>query len=198
MATEEYANDPLLFYPGRGLNAEERRRMDVLDIEIGEVTIDHLVYSMASQIENNFQVFYTLAEEIVGEEKALEIAFQIGLRYGGRGYSNFLQSRGRTEGDPRAMAQYQDLVHSIRGPKHTSALYAEFTDDRCIVRRKECIYYSDAYPQNGKYTSAFEQGCFAGYQASDKNLVRVEVQRCRCRGDAECEQHWIYGERGQA
>ena len=80
------------------------------------------------------------------------------------------------------MAQYQDLVHAIRGPKHTSALYAEHTGSRCIVRRKECIYYSDAFPQNGKYTNAFEAGCFEGYRAADENLLRVEVHRCRCRG----------------
>jgi hypothetical protein len=92
------------------------------------------------------------------------------------------------------MAQYQDLVHSIRGPKHTSALFAEFTEARCIVRRTECIYFSDASPQNGKYTREFERGCFAGYQAADPNLLRVEVLRCRCIGDAECEQHWVYSE----
>jgi len=196
MPQEPYANDPLLFYPGARLSNEERRRMDEYDLEIGDVTVDHLVYSMSRQIENNFQVFYTVAEELVGDEKALEIAFEIGRRYGGKGYEQFLHARGRETGEPRMMAMYQDLVHSIRGPKHTSALYAEHTDSRCIVRRRECIYFSEAAPGNGKYTNAFEAGCFEGYKAADRNLLRVEVHRCRCRGDAECEQHWVYKEDG--
>jgi hypothetical protein len=195
MPQEPYANDPLLFYPGAGLSAEERRRIDEYDLEIGDVTVDHLVYSLSRQVENNFQTFYAVAEELLGEEAALKLAFEIGLRYGGRGYEQFLRARG-SDGGPRMMALYQDLVHSIRGPKHTSALYAEHTESRCIVRRQECIYYSDAYPQNGKYTNAFEAGCFEGYKAADANLLRVEVHRCRCRGDAGCEQHWVYAEDG--
>lgn len=196
MPQEPYAADPLLFYPGARLSAEERRRMDEYDLELGDVTIDHLVYSLGRQIENNFQTFYTVAEELIGEEKALELAFAIGRRYGGRGYEQFLRARGQEVGGPRMMALYQDLVHSIRGPKHTAALYAEHTESRCIVRRKECIYYSEAFPQNGKYTDAFEAGCFEGYKAADRTLLRVEVHKCRCRGDADCEQHWVFAEDG--
>jgi hypothetical protein len=197
MPQEPYANDLLLFYPGARLSTEERRRMDEYDLEIGDVTVDHLVYSLARQVENNFQTFYTVAEELIGEDKALELAFEIGRRYGGRGYEQFLRSRGESAGGPRMMALYQDLVHSIRGPKHTSALYAEHTESRCVVRRRECIYFSDAHPENGKFTNAFEAGCFEGYKAADSNLIRVEVHRCRCRGDAECEQHWVYEEDGR-
>ncbi|OFV80958.1 MAG: hypothetical protein A2W26_05095 [Acidobacteria bacterium RBG_16_64_8] len=193
MKREGYAHDPLLFYPGRRLSEDEKRRIDNFDLPIDEVTVDHLVYSLARQIENNFQTFYAVAEEIVGEEAALKIAYEIGLRYGGRGYAAFLEARGReNDGDPRTMVLYQDFVHSIRGPKHTSALYAEYDDTRCVVKRQQCIYYSETYPQNGKYTGAFEAGCFEGYKRADKNLLRVEVHKCRWKGDASCEQHWVY------
>lgn len=195
MKREPYAENSLLFYPGRRLSDEERRRMDEYDIDISEVSLDHLIYSMSRQIENNFQTFYTVAESVVGEEKALEIAREIGERYGGRGYAQLLETRGMgNEGSPRMMALYQDLVHSIRGPKHAAALYAEYDDKRCVVRRKECIYFNEQAPENGKYTEAFELGCFAGYKAADENLLRVEVHRCRYRGDAGCEQHWVYAE----
>jgi hypothetical protein len=195
MVQEPYASDPLLFYPGRQLSAEERRRIDEYDLEIGDVTVDQLVYSLGRQIENNFQTFYTVAEDIVGEEKALEIAREIGRRYGGRGYAQLLESRGMSVGSPRMMALYQDLVHSIRGPKHVSALYAEHDDERCIVRRAECIYYNEEHPENGKYTGAFEGGCFQGYVEADENLERVDTIRCRWRGDADCEQHWVFKNR---
>jgi hypothetical protein len=188
---EPYAQDPLLFYPGHSLSAEERARMDAYDIDLEEVTIDHLVYSMGRQIELNFQTFYSVAETVVGEEKALEIAYEIGRTYGGQGYAKFLAARG-AEGGPRMMALYQDLVHSIRGPKHTSALYAEHQPDRCVVRRRQCVYYNEERPENGKYTEAFEAGCFEGYKAADPNLREVEVVRCRFRGDADCLQNWHF------
>jgi hypothetical protein len=193
---EPYANDPLVFYPGRGLSAEERGRMDRYEIPLEQVTIDHLVYALSRQVENNFQVFYSVAEELIGEERALEIAHEIGRRYGGKGYEQLLASYGdHGAGSPRHMALYQDLVHSIRGAKHASALYAEHDEGRCVVKRTECIYYSEAHPENGKYTGAFESGCFQGYCDADENLLRVEVHRCKWKGDDGCEQHWVFAER---
>jgi hypothetical protein len=197
MKHEPYAEDRLLFYPGRALSAAERERIDNLDIGIDEVTVDHLVYSMSRQIENNFQTFFTVAEDVVGDERAREIAFEIGRRYGGAGYARLLAAQGKdSAGEARDMAVYQDLVHSIRGPKHASALYAEYSASRCVVRRDECIYFSETHPENGKYTAAFEAGCFEGYKQADANLLRVEVHRCKWRGDAGCEQHWVYREDG--
>jgi hypothetical protein len=188
-----YASERLLFYPGRNLSPEEKRRMEEYEVKIDELTVDHIVHSMSRQIENNFQTFYTVAEDLIGEAQALKLAYEIGLRYGGLGYAKLLKAYGRgNEGSPEMMAIYQDLVHAIRGPKHAAALYAEYDDRRCTVRRNACIYFSERTPGNGKYTSAFEQGCFAGYRSADKNLLRVEVAKCLCRGDASCEQHWVY------
>ncbi|MEO7371031.1 MAG: hypothetical protein ABIZ69_09220 [Ilumatobacteraceae bacterium] len=194
MDTEPYANSHLLFYPGAGLSAAEKEQMDRYEVPIDRVTVDQLIYSMSRQIENNFQSFYTIAEEVVGEEKALEIAKKIGLRYGGSGYATFLRSQGCAEGEgsARMMALYQDLVHSLRGPKHAAALFATYDDSRCIVRRKECIYFSERAPENGKYAGAFEAGCFEGYRNADRNLLRVEVHQCRWMGNSGCEQHWVY------
>jgi hypothetical protein len=196
MEHEPYASDHMLFYPGAGLSASERERMDRYEIPIDEVTIDHLIYSMSRQIENNFQSFYTIAEEVVGEEQALEIAHRIGLRYGGGGYATFMRAQGITDGagSARTMALYQDLVHSLRGPKHAAALFAEYDETRCVVKRKECIYYSAAAAKNGKYAGAFESGCFEGYRNADHNLLRVEVRKCVWQGADGCEQHWVYSD----
>jgi len=190
---EEYAVNPLLFYPGARLSDSERARIECYEVRIDELTIDHLVYSMSKQIENNFQTFYSTAEEVVGELKALEIAREIGRRYGGGGYAQLLRAYGRERrGEPRMMAMYQDLVHSIRGPKHATALFAEYSDTECVVRRSRCIYYSEDNPANGKYTEAFEAGCFEGYVGADDNLLRVDVVRCRFQGSSGCEQRWVF------
>lgn len=193
MKRADYAEDHLIFYPGARLPEVEKDRMERYDIPIGEVSVDHLIYSMSKQIENNFQIFYTIAEEVVGPANALNIASEIGRRYGGEGYAKFLAAQGRPRrGEPRIMAMYQDLVHAIRGPKHAAALFAEYDDTRCVVKRSHCIYYSEANPQNGKYTEAFEAGCFDGYVAADDNLLSVDVRRCRFQGADGCEQHWVF------
>jgi len=193
MQQDDYARDKLLFYPGKNLSQSERARMDVYNITISELSVDHIIYSMSRQIENNFQTFYSIAEEMFGVEQSVKLARTIGERYGGLGYSNLLKSMGLgNNGSPRTMAIYQDLVHAIRGPKHANALFAEYDDKRCVVKRTACIYFSEAHQQNGKYTSAFEQGCFAGYKAADKNLLRVDVIKCLCTGAGSCEQHWVY------
>jgi len=195
MTQESYAKNHLLFYTGPGLTDAERERMDRYEIPIDQVTVDHLIYSMSKQIENNFQSFYTVAEEVAGKEVALEIARGIGRRYGGQGYARLLKAYGREQrGEPRMMALYQDLVHAIRGPKHAAALFAEYDDTRCIVRRTHCIYFNEDTPQNGIYTEAFEAGCFEGYVAADDNMLRVDVIKCRFQGASGCEQHWVFKE----
>ena len=195
MKQEEYSTDSRLFYPARNLSADEKRRMDTYDIKITDLTIDHIVYSMSRQIEANFQAFYSVAEDMMGEEKALELAHEIGRRYGALGYQTFLKSLNRgNDGLPQTMAQYQDLVHSIRGPKHTAALFAYHDEKACVVKRNACIYFSEDAPKNSKYVAAFERGCFEGYKSADKNLKRVEVIKCLCRGGDSCEQRWIYKE----
>jgi hypothetical protein len=193
MQHEPYAGRNLLFYPGLNLSAAEKKRMDELELTIEELTVDHLVYGMGRQIETNFQTFYTVAEELAGEETALKIAHEIGRRYGGGGYAKLLAARGcGNVGSPRMMALYQDIAHAIRGPKHTAALYAEWDEERCIVRRDACIYFDETRPENGKYTGAFEAGCFEGYVAADVNLERVEVRCCRWQGDDRCEISWEF------
>jgi hypothetical protein len=169
-------------------------------LEITDLTVDHLVYSMSKQIEENFQTFYTVATDVVGEELALKIAEEIGRRYGGGGYAKWLVAHGYTEGagTPQTMALYQDLVHALRGPKHTSALFAEYDDERCVVKRHQCIYYSEDQPQNGIFTEAFERGALAGYMSVDSNLIDVKVVQCRFQGATSCEQHWIYDRDGAA
>lgn len=190
-----HAVTPLLFYPARNLPAGERERLDGYEIELSELTADHIIYSLGRQVETNFQTFYTVAEDVIGEESALEIARQIGVRYGGRGYATWLRAHGYENcGNPETMANYQDLVHAIRGPKHIAALFAEYDEHRCVVRRNACIYFDERTPGNGKYTGAFERGCFEGYVAADENLDRVDVHECVWRGEAGCNISWEFDE----
>lgn len=197
MKQEDYASERLVYYPGRNLDKEARDAMDEFRLGLQDVTLEHLVYSMSKQLENNFQTTYEVAEEMFGEEKAQELAYQIGLRYGGVGYSRLLKAQGMEgAGSPRMMALYQDFVHYIRGPKHTSALFAEYDDERCVVKRERCIYFKEDHPENGKYVGAFEKGTQDAYEQVDANLSHTEVRSCLWKGDAGCEQHWVFKKPG--
>jgi len=193
MKREDYADAVPFHYPGASLSPARREQLDNLRVPIREITSDDLVYVMSKQIENNFQNIYSVIEELAGESQAKEIAYQVGLRYGGAGYRKVLEANDAVDGgSPRTMALYQDLVHYIRGPKHISALFAEYDEERCIVRRRECLYYSEDVPSNGKYTGEFERGACDGYASVDANLERTEVLTCRWRGDSNCEMHWVF------
>lgn len=193
MKHEDHADQKLLLYPGANLSQAEKDKIDNYTLELHEITGDHLVYSLSRQVEKNFQTFYSIAEEVIGEEQALAIAEEIGSRYGGGGYAKWLESHGyEGRGTPRTMARYQDLVHAIRGPKHTAALFAEYDDERCVVKRNQCIYFDEDFPKNGKYTGAFERGCFTGYKRADANIAEIQVMTCRWQGDSGCEIHWIF------
>lgn len=194
MTTQEpYASNPLLFFPGSRLTQAERDRMDNLEIPLDELTIDHLIYSMGNQLGANFLTFYTVAEDVIGEEKALELAREIGRRYGGAGYSKLLENHGRAgKGSPRMMALYQDLVHSIRGPQHAVSLFAEYSEEQTVVKRPGCIYFSADREETWKYTQAFEEGCLEAYVGVDENLQSVENPTCRFRGQERCEHRFNF------
>lgn len=184
---------PLDPYPGLYLSDAQRRLIDQYALDMEDVTIDLLVHSLASQIEKNFQRFFSVLETACGKDAAVAAVERMGHEYGGGGYKKYLQSHGlENGGSPQTMARYQDLMHVIRGPKHTSALFAEVDDERCVVKRRECIYWSEEHPENGRYTAAFEHGCFEGYKQADPNLREVEVVECLWKGDGQCELHWVF------
>ena len=65
---------------------------------------------------------------------------------------------------------------------------AEHDDERCVVRRKECIYYNEQTPQNGKYTEAFMTAACPGivcttlgnkYYDSHEAYVRAVAREMR-------------------
>ena len=148
------------------------------------MTVDQLIYSMSRQIENNFQSFYTVAEDVVGEEKALEIAKQIGLRYGGGGYATFLPPKAALRvRERRMMALYQDLVHSLRGPKHAAGAVRH--PRRVALRRQAQGVHLLQRARSGERQVC---GCvrgrmLRGLRNADRNLLRVEVHKCRWMGN---------------
>lgn len=178
----------LLFYPGRGLSAQERERVDTLSIPLEDLTPDHIVYSLGRYVETSFANFYAVAADLVGPEMARQIAFEAGHRHGGGGYAWLLAAHQTPgAGNPRLMAMFQDIAHALRGPKHSLCLFATVDDRQCVVKKPACGYFEEQRPEAAPYVGAFEAGCFEGYRAADRNLESVEVVRCCWRLDGECE-----------
>jgi hypothetical protein len=159
-------------YPGSQLPAAERARVDALEVPLEELTIDHVLYSLGRFVESSFVNAMLVAEEVVGPGPARRIAREAGRRHGGTGYARLLAAAGSPgHGDARLMARYQDLAHTLRGPKHGSQPHAEVVGDRCVVRKAECGFYDAARPETAPYVGEFEAGCFEAYRAVDGDLA---------------------------
>jgi len=175
-------------YPGSQLTTDERARVDAFTVPLDELTVDHVLYSLGRFVETSFANAMLVAAEVVGEDKARQIAREAGRRHGGGGYAKLLAAAGTPgAGDAPTMARYQDLAHTLRGPKHASQPHAEVVDGRCVVRKAECGFYDATRPETAPYVGEFEAGCFEAYRAVDRNLASVDIHACRWQGAGRCE-----------
>ena len=179
---------------GPGSPPDERDRMERYDISIEEVTVDHLVYSMGRQIENNFQSFYYRRRgAVVGTRHRARRreGDRPTLRRPGLRRAALAQGRGR-RGEPRMMALYQDLVHSIRGPKHASALFAEYDDTRCIVRRRSASTSARPSPRTASTPRPSRPGASRATWPPTTTCWRSRSCAAGSRAPSGCEQHWVF------
>jgi hypothetical protein len=175
-------------YPGSQLTSEERARVDAFAIPLDELTVDHVLYSLGRFVETSFANAMLVAAEVVGEDAARRIAREAGRRHGAGGYAKLLAAAGTPgAGDAATMAQYQDLAHTLRGPKHASQPPAEVVEGRCVVRKAECGFYDATRPETAPFVGEFEAGCFEAYRAVDRELASVQIHACRWQGADRCE-----------
>lgn len=116
----------------------------------------------------------------------------MGLRFGAINFGNFLMSRGVDRGTPALMCEFQDKIHSVRGPLHTSARFGWFDDKKCVVLRSRCFYHEWHLEATAKYHSKFYKGLYDGYRHADFALKRVENPLCLHKGNESCKHVFIY------
>ena len=171
----QYAKDrPIIMMPAANLSAEEKAKIDNLSFRIEELTADHVVYSLSQMFVKTLNTLLAMFGEFAGDELAVRLARTFGERLGYAQWSNFLKGKGVKRGTPELMAEYQNMVHSIRGPAHASALWAEFDDRKCVVRRKKCGTYEGHPPGTGQYENDRLEGVFDGYIKADPGLEKIE------------------------
>lgn len=189
--TLEYA-DPALVerYPGAVLSAQDRRKFDEGSFEVAEILTrpDVLLYGLGQALSVMFTSSFETLAEVVGKEAALDVARQVGRKHAAKNYGQFLKSRGY-EGGAKAFCEYQDYGHSLRGPRHVSALFAEYNENSVLVTREDCVYFWGERGQPNKYVEALESGMYEGYREVDPLFEGVENSRCLCKGSPDGCQH---------
>jgi hypothetical protein len=190
-----YARPELLeAYPGRGITEEQKASVDDYTAEVEEILTDPalVIYGLARSVSAAFSNVFARVEAAIGEEQALAIAEDFGRTHGTANYRRFLESR-NLAGGPRAMCEYQDWAHALRGPRQATALFASFDDTSVVVERTDCVYYFGERGAGNKYVEAIERGMMHGYTDVDPTLSHVENDRCLCKGSAEgCRHRFVF------
>lgn len=190
-----YARRELLeHYPGRELTAEQARSVDEFTAEVEEILTSPalVIYGLARSVSAAFTNVFAAVEGSIGEERTLAIAEEFGRAHGRVNFRRFLENRGLT-GGPRAMCEYQDWAHALRGPRQATALFASFDETSVVVERTDCVYFFGERGAPNKFVEAIERGMTKGYADVDPSLSHVENDRCLCKGSAEgCRHRFVY------
>ncbi len=188
MKRHEYTkNLSAIGYPVRELSDLEKERIDTLNFNFEELKADHIVYALSRAFGSIFHNTMKAIEEVASRDVAMKTAERLGERYGIANYGAFLKSRGAERGTAALMCEFQDKVHSVRGIEHATARFGMFDDEKCVIRRKKCIYHLYSFEDTGKYTEALEKGIQKGYFQVDPGLAKFENVRCLWKGDNGCE-----------
>jgi hypothetical protein len=182
-----YAKDTVAQkYPVGDLSPEEKRKIDGLTFDFRELTAEHIVYALSRAFGSLFHNIWISMEEIAGEDTARKMSYAMGVKYGFANYGDFLDARGLRQGSPSVMCEYQDKIHSVRGPIHANARFGQFDKEKCIITRNKCIYHQWHTEKTRKYHEEFYKGLYDGYKKADPALKDVENPRCLWKGDDGC------------
>ena len=192
MKQHPYAESNILFYPGINLSTQEVDKLDSMAMKVEEARPEYIIHVLSNMFGLWVHSALAIMEEIVGLDAARKMATELGRRHSFKGWTNFLRSRGLPHGSAELMAEYQDIAHSYRGAIHTGALFAEFDERRCIVRRNRCVYYGSREVGLGLYDGALCEGFMNGYIEADPAIEKIDRVSGLCYGHDCCKQIWWY------
>ncbi|MBF6271596.1 hypothetical protein [Nocardia farcinica] len=130
------------------------------------------VEALENELAHSFDLLWRALEETVDVDTACRISYAAGMIHGKRRLGTFLAGRG-SGGGAESMAMWQDTAHSSAGPRHTTALFARYSEELVEVVRTD-----DSFGTTRKAESparaAFFDGFIDGYRAVDPALIAVE------------------------
>jgi hypothetical protein len=81
------------------------------------------------------------------------------------------------------------------GPKHATALFAEYDEEEGVVHitRENCLWFPGPEGTPSKYIHAMETAIEDGYKSVDPSIIRLDFDRCLSKGDrGGCEHHCYF------
>ena len=173
-------------YRARMPGAELVSRVDALQVtppeflESPTLVIRALENALAQMLQNWMEA----AAETLDQDTACRLSRAAGQAHGKRVLGTYLREHG-LKGGPKAMVGWQDTSHAMRGPRHTSALYARYSEKLVEVVRTEDSMNSMSV-ERPPILQAFLDGVVEGYQAADPSLLKIEeFVRSNDRGQTE-------------
>jgi hypothetical protein len=176
-----------------GNELDGRQAIDDLTIESAAVleSSQLQLYGLSAGLTRFVNGLLNQVSETYGHAAALTLARAFGRRHASTGYRMFLTANHMNSG-PEAMRKYQDLAHSLRGPRHATALFAKLEGKCVIVCRTDCVYFGRERGQSDDMIEALEQGMLEGYLDVDP-AMRVENLKCLSKGNSDgCEHRFIF------
>lgn len=171
-------------YPGAHLTEADKDRVRNATATIEElVSTDGLIlFGLGEALSSILTTLLDTTAAVGGEHVALEVARQVGLRYGEDNYSKYLRNRG-LESNAEVFCAYQDYMHTLRGPRHITAWWASHDDTSVLVERTDCLYFCGRRGVPNKLVAELELSITQGYRRVDPNLV-IDNPQCLTKGDA--------------
>ena len=171
------------FYPGR-LSEERIKQLANREVEVDDITIDDIVHSLAKTRTVDLHLMTDVIRQKWGDQAAREFVHEWARRHARAGMESWLKRNKVSHGTPELMAEYQDLAHAVGGPAHATT-FAEYDDEKCIVRRTQCVYYTFRPEGMESFCPLATEGFMQGYKEADPAFSHAEKPACLGFGDPE-------------
>jgi hypothetical protein len=178
-------------YPGAQMSEERAERLRNLDVEIDEITVDDIVWSVSRNGSSIFFLLMRMVAETSGEDVARQLARRFGEIVGRTNYRKMRRRFGVTTLGPERLARYEDTVHLLGG-SDMAYCFSAYDEDTCTIRRTRCAFQTGAPPGVGHYCPFVNDGFAVAYQACDPGLIEITYDKSLSRGDPYCEHVFRY------
>jgi hypothetical protein len=178
-------------YPGALITPDRADAIRRLDIDIDDITVDDIVYSVSRNGSGLFFGLLRLIESRHGEEAMHDIARELGYVAGRSNYRKMQKRFGVTTLGPRRLALYEDTVHLLSGVDMATAV-SSFDETTCTITRTQCSFHTGHPPGGEHYCKFVNEGFVRAYREADPNLVEIKYARSLCDGEDHCEHVFRY------
>lgn len=156
--------------PGGRVSKERVEKLITFDFkDLNDLSIDDIFAGHTRMFKAIFYAFCTAAEQLWGEDKAMELVKRMGYNMGYKGWKAIMKRFNTDEVSPEQCAWYQDMAHLFYGPD--THAYCEYDEEKIICTRERCLFKPpEGMEHLGKYCSAFDDSYIEAYMEAQPSL----------------------------